>query len=250
MLCLFFAATYLFATNETGLAVDDLDEFSAFSVIDWLKFHAYLVYNISMNVNKKNTPLATIQEILHRQHGVLLASDLARFDIPRTYLSVLEKRGDIQRVARGQYAAPDVMVDEMAGFQVQYKAAIFSHETALYLHELTDRSPLFFSVTVPSGYNATNLKAQGIKVYFVNRKLYSIGITTVKSSHGNDLQTFGLERTICDIIRSRKQIDIQFIGEALKRYVRRDERDIDLLFRYAKQFKIEKIIRPYIEVLL
>jgi predicted transcriptional regulator of viral defense system len=224
--------------------------FRKFLVIVYFNIHAYLVYNISMNVKKKNTPLTTMRDILRRQRGVLTTADLTRVGIPRTYLSVLEKRGDIQRVARGQYAAPDAMVDEMAGIQAQYKAAIFSHETALYLHELTDRSPLFFSVTVPSGYNATNLKAQGAKVYFVNRKLYSLGITTVKSPHGNDLQSFGLERTICDIIRSRNQIDIQFIGEALKRYVRREDRDIDLLFRYAKQFRIEKIIRPYIEVLL
>jgi predicted transcriptional regulator of viral defense system len=203
-----------------------------------------------MKEKSKDTPLATIRDILRRQHGVLTTADLTRVGIPRTYLSILEKRGDIQRVARGQYAAPDAMVDEMAGFQAQYKAAIFSHETALYLHELTDRSPLFFSVTVPSGYNATNLKAQGARVYFVNRKLYSLGTAIIKSPHGNDLQTFGLERTICDIIRSRNQIDIQFIGEALKRYVRWEDRDIDLLFRYAKQFSIEKVIRPYIEVLL
>ncbi len=203
-----------------------------------------------MKEKNKNTPLVTIRDILRRQRGVLTTADLTRVGIPRTYLSVLEKSGDIQRVARGQYAAPDAMVDEMAGFQAQYKAAIFSHETALYLHELTDRSPLFFSVTVPSGYNATNLKAQGAKVYFVNRKLHSLGTATIKSPHGNELQTFGLERTICDIIRSRNQIDIQFIGEALKRYVRREDRDIDLLFRYAKQFRIEKTIRPYIEVLL
>ena len=213
-------------------------------------FHAYIVYNISMKENKENSPLATIRAILRRQHGVLSTSDLAQFGIPRTYLSMLEKRGELQRVSRGQYATADALVDEMANFQARYKAAIFSHETALYLHELTDRSPLFYSVTLPSGYNATSLKAGGSKVYFVNRTLYSLGLATVKSPHGNDLHAFGLERTICDILRSRNQIDIQFISEAFKRYARREDKDIDLLFRYAKQFRIEKIIRPYIEVLL
>lgn len=203
-----------------------------------------------MKVKYKDTPLAIIRDILRRQHGVLSTSDLAKVGISRAYLSLLEKRGDIQRVSRGKYATADALVDEMANFQTRYKAAIFSHETALYLHELTDRSPLYYSVTLPSGYNATNLKAQGAKVYFVNRKLYSLGLATVKSSHGNNLQAFGLERTVCDILRSRNQIDIQFISEAFKRYARREDKDIDLLFRYARQFRIEKIIRPYIEVLL
>jgi len=203
-----------------------------------------------MSVKDDNTPLATIRDILRRQHGFLSTADLEQFGIPRAYLSILEKRGEIQRVSRGQYATVDALVDEMAAFQARYKAAIFSHETALYLHELTDRSPLYYSVTLPSGYNATGLKAGETKVYFVNRKLFSLGLATVKSSHGNDLRAFGLERTICDILRSRNQIDIQFLGEALKRYVQRKDRDIDLLFQYARQFRIEKIIRTYIEVLL
>jgi hypothetical protein len=55
--------------------------------------------------------------------------------------------------------------------QARYKAAIFSHETAAYLLDLADRTPLLYSFTVPSGYNATSLKTMGVKVYFVNRRL-------------------------------------------------------------------------------
>jgi hypothetical protein len=45
-------------------------------------------------------------------------------------------------------------------------------------------------------------------------------------------------------------MDIQFINEALKRYVRKKERNIDLLYSYAQQFRIQKIVRSTIEVLL
>jgi predicted transcriptional regulator of viral defense system len=138
----------------------------------------------------------------------------------------------------------------MVIIQSRYKGAIFSHETALYLLELTDRTPLFYSVTVPARYNATSLKASGVKVYFVNRSFYQLGITMMKSPHGNDVKTFNLERTICDILRSRNQIDIQLVNEALKRYVGKKEKNLDLLYQYAQQFRIQKILRQYIEVLL
>ena len=36
----------------------------------------------------------------------------------------------------------------------------------------------------------------------------------------------------------------------LKRYVRKKERNVDLLYSYAKQFRIQKIVRNFIEVLL
>jgi hypothetical protein len=142
------------------------------------------------------------------------------------------------------------MVDEMARMQARYKGAIFSHETALYLLGLTDRTPLFYSMTVPAVYNATPLKASGAKVYFVKRNLFLLGVITLKSSHGNDIKTFNLERTICDVLRNRNQVDVQLVNEALKKYVLQKDRNIDQLYNFAKQFRIQKIVREYIEVLL
>ena len=191
-----------------------------------------------------------IRDILKDQNGILLTSDLLKYGIPRIYLSVLEKNGEIQRISRGVYATAGYMIDEMAGIQARYRGTIFSHETAAYLLDLTDRTPLFYSVTVPAGYNATSLKASGVKVYFVNRELYRLGSITLKSPHGNDIKTLNLERTVCDVLRSRNQVDIQQINEVLKRYVKKKEKDLDLLYNYAMQFRIQKIVREYIEVLL
>ena len=203
-----------------------------------------------MIVKNKVNPIGVLRNILKDQNGILLTSDLRKHGIPRTYLSILEKNGEIQRISRGIYSAIGDIMDEMVGIQVRYKGAIFSHETAAYLLDLTDRTPLFYSVTVPAGYNATSLKASGVKVYFVNRGLYLSGLITVKSPHGNDIRTFNLERTICDLLRSRNQIDVQQINESLKRYVSKRDRNIDVLYSYARQFGIQKIVREYVEVLL
>jgi len=203
-----------------------------------------------MVVKNKANPIDKIREILENQNGILLTSDLVKFGIPRTYLSILVKRGEIQRISRGVYSAAGYMIDEMVSLQVRYKGAIFSHETAIYLLGLTDRTPLFYSMTVPAAYNATTLKASGAKVYFVKRNLFLLGVITLKSPHGNDVKTYNLERTICDLLRNRNQIDIQLLNEALKKYVIHKDRNIDQLYNFAKQFRIQKIVREYIEVLL
>jgi predicted transcriptional regulator of viral defense system len=130
---------------------------------------AYFAYDISMAVKHDAHPIPTLRNLLASQNGMLLTSDLAKRGIPRTYLSILEKSGEVQRISRGIYAAKDALTDDMASLRARYKAAIFSHETALYLWDLSDRSPLFLSVTVPSGYNATSLKTTGAKTYFVGR---------------------------------------------------------------------------------
>ena len=198
----------------------------------------------------KTNPIEKIRNILKDQNGIMLTSDLLKHGIPRTYLSILEKNGEIVRISRGVYSSANTLMDEMVAIQARYKGAIFSHESALYFLDLTDRTPLFYSVTVPAGYNATSLKANGAKVYFVNRDLYLLGSIMAKSPHGNTIKTFNLERTICDVSRSRNQMDVHQVNEALKRYVRKKERNIDLLYSYAGQFRIQKIVRGYIEVLL
>jgi predicted transcriptional regulator of viral defense system len=208
------------------------------------------MYNISMKVKHNQSQIKKVRKILRDKNGILLAADLAKHDIPRTYLSILERKGEIQRIARGVYSMADTLMDEMVSLQSRFKNAVFSHETALYLWDLTDRTTLFYSVTVPSGYNATSLKASGTKVYFIKSDLFSLGLTTKKSPHGNEVKTYNLERTLCDLVRSRNQMDDQFVNEALKRYVTRKDKNIDLLYRYATLFRIQKIIRAYIEVLL
>jgi predicted transcriptional regulator of viral defense system len=208
------------------------------------------MYNMSMVVKNKLSQVERIRKLLADQHGLLLTSDLAKFNIPRIYLSILVENGEIERVSRGIYKLVASIDDDMYNFQVRFKSSVYSHETALYLHDLTDRTPLCYSISVPVGYHSINLKDSGCKIFYVNRDLFDLGVISKKSPHGNEIRATNLERTICDVLRSRNQIDVQFVNEALKKYVIDKDRNIDRLYNYAKEFRIQKIVREYIEVLL
>jgi predicted transcriptional regulator of viral defense system len=203
-----------------------------------------------MNVKTELSHLERVRKILRDQNGVIITSDLARFGIPRPYLSIMEQSGEIESISRGVYKTPDAMEDEMFVFQSKYKSSVYSHETALFLHDLTDRNPLKFSLTVPSGYHSIALNGSGHKVFYVARKLFGLGIIVMPSPHGNGIRVTNLERTICDILRNRNQIDVQYVNNALKRYVTRKDRNINLLYEYARKFGVQKIVRQYIEILL
>jgi hypothetical protein len=51
-------------------------------------------------------------------------------------------------------------------------------------------------------------------------------------------------------VRSRNQVEMPLVYGALRRYIKRTDRDIDLLYDYAVRFRVQNIIRDYIEVLL
>jgi predicted transcriptional regulator of viral defense system len=204
-----------------------------------------------MNVKSDLPRIDKLRQIMNGRHGLLLTSDLAHFNIPRTYLSIMEKNGEIERVSRGVYRSTTTFSeDEMFSFQSRYSSTIFSHETALYLHDLTDRTPFAYSITAPSGYHSQFLNNSGHNIFYVSRDLFDLGIILMNTPHDNKVRTTDLERTICDIMRNRNQIDIQVRNAALKRYVKNKDRNLDRLYTYAKRFRVQNIVRENLEILL
>ena len=70
------------------------------------------------------------------------------------------------------------------------------------------------------------------------------------SPHGQDLRVYDLERTLCDVLRSRSRLDVQIVNDAIKGYIKKPEKNLPRLMQYAEQFGIQKIVRQYVEVLL
>lgn len=191
-----------------------------------------------------------IKKIIGRQNGTLLSSDLDKYKIPRTYLSMMVAEGEIERIGRGIYVSPDSLEDEMYILQKKYPNLIYSHETALFFHNLSDRTPFEYSATVPSGYKVVNAISEISKIYYIKRDLHQMGVTEGNTSLGNQIKLYNVERTICDILRSRNRIDIQIFSDALKRVAKEKHLDYTLLMKYAKELNVAKILNTYMEVLL
>lgn len=191
-----------------------------------------------------------LETLLREKEGMLLTKDIIEAGISKQLLSKYVKKGYIERVAQGVYLSKDAFEDEMYVLQARSKKAIFSHETALYLHDLTDRDPLQYTVTLPSGYNASNFKNDGIYVYFIKNDLLNLGVEYGKTPFGRNIRVYNKERTICDIVRNRNGIDSAIINEGIRRYLSEKEKDIPKLLQYAEKFRVEKIIRQYVEVLI
>lgn len=189
-----------------------------------------------------------IKKILNDNNGIVFTSDLKRYDIARQYLKILENQGLIQKVSRGIYINSETFEDEFYCLQQRYKNAIFSHNTSLYFHELTDRTPLKIDITFSSNYRMRyNSK---INVHYIKEELFNIGITEKKSPKGYVIKVYNLERTICDLLKSRNKIDSQIIINAIKKYVKRNDKNLSLLNKYSKIFKVEKLLKQYMEVLI
>lgn len=165
------------------------------------------------------------------------------------YKSVQENK--LEQVRRGVYTAKGEWIDELYVLHQRCVNAVFSHNEAFYYHGLTDREPVIHTLTVYSGYNAHRLTADSCcKVYTIKKDLLEIGKLMVEDDCGNLIPMYDLERTICDLIRSRSSIEMQEFNTVLKAYISKKEKDLNRLMEYAKWFKVQKIVRRYMEVLL
>ena len=191
-----------------------------------------------------------LDNMLNQENGILLESEAINAGISKYRFLEYVRMNNLERIAPGIYMSEDALEDGMYILQRRYSQAIFSHESALYLLGMSDREPLRYTITVKGKYNSTTLKEQGVKIYRIKPELYELGIMQTESPGGHTVRLYNAERTICDIIRSRRNIEIQDFQTALKEYVRRWDKNIPQLMEYAGQFRVEKILRNYLEVLL
>lgn len=207
-------------------------------------------YNISTKGSDSMNQFEQLDQLLEKQDGLLRTEQAVSAGISKPVFYNFVRSRDLERVAHGIYLSKDAWVDSMYLLHLRFSQVVFSHETALFFHDLTDREPMQYSVTVNTGYNPTKLKEEGVQVFTIKPELHEIGLTTAKTPFGNIVPVYDKERTICDLIRSRNRMEMQTFQDALKMYVRRKDKDLRTLMRYAKLFRIEKILRQYLEVLL
>ncbi|MBR3996419.1 MAG: type IV toxin-antitoxin system AbiEi family antitoxin domain-containing protein, partial [Clostridia bacterium] len=91
-----------------------------------------------------------LREISNENNGLILTKAAVEKGISRSNLSKLCDNGKITRIANGQYVISDDLNDELLSLQIRSKYIIFSHETALFLNGISERTPFEHTVTIPT----------------------------------------------------------------------------------------------------
>lgn len=191
-----------------------------------------------------------LSHLIQQKNGVFSTAEALRAGVSKAYLGKLVRRGDLERVAPGRYALPSAMMDDLHLYQARCSNIVYSHETALYLLDYAERTPFSYSLTVPSNAYIPSDIAAECKVFYIKPELHLLGRKHLPTKMGNVVWCYDLERTICDLIRSRSRIDDQIINAALREYANDKAADFDRLRKYAEQLRVSKLLRRYMRILL
>ncbi len=200
-----------------------------------------------MIVNSKEKIL---MDLLSEKGGRITAKEASLAGIHRMFLKQFADAGQIVRVARGVYQLATTQEDELLNLQHRCPTGVFSCETALFLHSLTERAPFVWTMTFKGFYHSRSLAGNKIVIKHSSKHLYPLEIVEVKTPLGNTVRAYSVERTLCEIMTAKVAADIQTITYAVKTYVSRKEKNVPKLIQLAKAFHVEKKLRAYLEVLL
>lgn len=199
---------------------------------------------IAMKIN------LAILEALKKNNNVITTAQVVELGFSRYLLSKYEKEGLLERERQGVYVLPNSVHDDMYTLMLRSGKIIFSHDTALFLNGLSERTPFMHSVTIPNNTRVSKVIQEECVCYYIKPELHQIGMTIRKTTLGNEVRCYNAERTICDLLRSRNRLDEETVIGAVKNYAASSDKDLNLLAVYASKFRVNKELKRYMEVLL
>lgn len=188
-----------------------------------------------------------IKEKLNKTGGVITSKELKNSNIPTIYLTRMVEKGELIRADRGIYIDSNGDYDEYYFFHNRCKIAVFSYVSALYLQGFTDIIPNEMEVTVYKGYNPHRISGS-VRIHYVTKEIYDLGMTECQTIFGNTVKVYDLERTICDFIKNRSEIETELFSKTINKYVRYENKDLNKLYEYSKKMEIYEKVKEILEV--
>lgn len=191
-----------------------------------------------------------ILEEIKSSNNIITTQKVQQMGFSRALLSEYVSAGLLVRVRQGVYILSGSVHDDMFTLSLSSQKIVFSHESALFLNGLSERTPFIHSVTIPTGsFLPKSIKDETV-CFYIKPEVYEIGLSERKTTFGNSVRCYNTERTICDLLRSKSRIDEETFTSAIKNYAASSEKDLNLLASYAQKFKVFNEAKKYLEVLL
>ncbi len=193
--------------------------------------------NKLINYMKNNCDTITIEEVNN-------------LNIPRVVLTRLIKKNLIERVKNGLYVLNGCWGDEYFNFIYKNSGAVYSHLTSLYFYDLCERVPMEYDITVKKNYSGNLRNNKNVKLYYTSDDTYELGLTKIKSPQGKIVPCYDVERCLCDLIKYKDKIYIEYIKYAFHEYYKVEKNDIKKLYEYAKKLNVYEALKEFMEIFL
>jgi len=191
-------------------------------------------------------------EIFESHKGILRSSEAQKIGIHPQTINRMVERGLITKEERGLYRLTDKEIEadpDLINVAKLVPNAVFCLLTALSFHEMTQQIPRKVYVALPFGYKEPDIFHPPLEIVNLSERPYEAGIERHNLS-GVAVPIYNEAKTVTDCFKFRRKIGENVAIDALKEYLRRNNRNIQLLLEYAKINRVKVVIEPYLKVLI
>lgn len=197
-----------------------------------------------MNYEKK------ILEFMGCHSDTITIEEVNKLNIPRIILTRMTQKELIERVKCGLYVKKGCWGDEYFNLLYRNACATYSNLTALYFNDLCERVPLEYDITVKRNYSGQLRKNDKVNLTYVDEDNFELGLIQVKSPQGRIIQCYDVERSLCDLIKHKDKIYLEYLKYAFNEYYKVQKNDVKKLYEYAKKLNVYDKVKEFMEIFI
>ncbi|MBO5503443.1 MAG: hypothetical protein J5969_03080 [Lachnospiraceae bacterium] len=193
-----------------------------------------------------------INEKLPKDQKIISMKELRNIGYSQYMVSKLVDRGKLIKLNKSYYENADYQGEESDFYYVEAYAqsGVICLMSAAVYYNLTAYIPDSVEIAIPRKAKVSTIPEwPPMKIHYYTDERYTLGMVTVQEGK-NQFRIYDIEKTVVDIVFYRERVGIEETKEILHNYLRRQDRQLDRLYAYAKKLRCEKIIRTYLEVLI
>ena len=205
-----------------------------------------------MVTRASNKQIDSAKQIFLRHGGILRTGEALDQGIHRRALYAMRDAGILERLERGLFRLaelPPLSDPDLITVARKIPKGVVCLISALHLHNITTQIPHAVSIAVIRGTEPPRLNFPPIQIYWFSGEAFTAGVEE-HIIEKTIVRVYGAEKTLADCFKFRNKIGMDTALEALTLYLESRKPNPRKLLQFAKVCRVEKVMRPYLEVLL
>lgn len=190
--------------------------------------------------------------VVTKEQMIISIEELKEQGLTLYKINQLVEQGVLRKLNKKFYKNTDYKGEE-SDFYYAYAyvpAGVICLMSAAVYYNLTTYRPDSVDVAIERKARVSTLPDwPEVNLYYYTNDRFELGIETIADGK-NQFRIYDIEKTVVDIVFYREKVGMEEMKEVLVNYLRRKERNLNRLIRYAELMKCGDVMKNYLEVLV
>ncbi|MCP5102794.1 MAG: Abortive infection protein AbiEi [bacterium] len=200
----------------------------------------------------KHQKYEKLTEFFQGKKSYARTKDLRNSGFHQRDIKLMVDDGHLIKVKNGLFRHSDTPLISNQGFiDISFAVpdGVICLLSALSYYELTTFNPTFISIALSRNAWKPQIEYPPVEFFYFSEKQFEAGIVEVKIDNFN-VRIYCPEKTVCDCFRLRHKLGLDIAKEGLTEYLKKKNRDLEKLLKYAEVCRVKQLIETWLNALV